>query len=322
MADPLSFPARLARLDYARIVFQLEFTQPCELPPLALLQLRRELLAALKDLAGQQQKEAVAALQSVLLPPLATDPVVQRQVQKPSPPLVLSPDVSRAGPFMSKERLLLPVVFVGDGILQLDAFVLLLQALGVRGLYRGCGTFSLVTVCADAADGEPVGLWSSVDRDGRMLPPPVVPLGWWLENRPLLREPVRLTVVSPMRLITRGKPLFRPTFAELLPFIVRRINSLLVNYGAEDQGLDCRALLQHAAAVETVENTLHWRDWRRLKKAHGGQDLGGVTGHLLLRGSALADLLWLLQIGTLVNVGKGAPYGAGQYRLLGCAHPA
>ncbi|MFO7578526.1 MAG: CRISPR system precrRNA processing endoribonuclease RAMP protein Cas6 [Pelovirga sp.] len=322
MADPLCFPARLARLDYARVVFQLEFTQPCELPPLALLQLRREMLAALKDLAQQQHKAAVAALQQLLLPPLSTDPLVQRQVQKPAPPLILSPDVSRAGSFMSRERLLLPVLFVGDGILHLDAFVLLLQVLGNRGLYHGRGTFSLVTIFSEGAAGEPVQLWSSTAPGDKMLAPPVTPLGWWLDNLPALQAPVRLKVVSPMRLITGGKPLFRPTFAELFPFIVRRVNSLLMSYGEEDQGLDCRLLHQRAADVETVENTLHWRDWRRLKKEHGGQDLGGVTGHLLLRGSALVDLLWLLQIGTLLNVGKGAPYGAGQYCLSAGHRPA
>jgi CRISPR/Cas system endoribonuclease Cas6 (RAMP superfamily) len=78
---------------------------------------------------------------------------------------------------------------------------------------------------------------------------------------------------------------------------------------------DAPSLLPEAGGVEEVENRMRWKDWRVLAGAGQERDLGGLLGEIILTGPGLNDLWWLLRFGTLLNVGRGAAFGAGRYRL-------
>jgi hypothetical protein len=67
--------------------------------------------------------------------------------------------------------------------------------------------------------------------------------------------------------------------------------------------------------VKLIQNHLHWKDWRTLNKEQSDQNLGGLMGFLSMKGDALSELLWILQLGSFFNFGKGSTYGAGQYQL-------
>lgn len=319
MAYQLPFPAWLEKVDFVRIDFQLELTESFDLPSMALLQLRRELLLALKDMEPEQSAELVSGLNRLLSPPLPSDPVIKCQVQKPSPPLVLTVDCRLAGLLDTGAQMTLSTLFVGDGIAQIDPFVILLRSLGERGLVKGQGRFRIHAIAAITADDSRIEL----AKDAAFLTPPVTPLAWWLEQQALPSESLRLEIVTPMRLIKNGKPLFKACFSDLFPFILRRVSSLLVSHGQLEMELNQRSLFDHhqllalADQVDVVENKLVWQDWRTLLRGEKArQDLGGLSGELLLAGAVLEDLSWLLQLGALFHVGKGAAYGAGQYRLL------
>jgi hypothetical protein len=45
-------------------------------------------------------------------------------------------------------------------------------------------------------------------------------------------------------------------------------------------------------------------------------ELGGICGQLRLKGQLPDDLIDLLRLGSLMNIGKGAAYGAGSYRFI------
>lgn len=307
------YPAAVKRLEYVKIYFHCQIVAAGDLPPLALLQLRRELLRALTRLPDQV--EAIKSrLQELIQPGLSPDPLQRSQVQKPAPPMVIYPDMSFHGSIDSGRRLVLPVLLIGSGVMALEPLVRLVEELGRNGLYQGRCVFSLEALETEDNSGLRAMLTNTGVDQGE-LTPPVNELGWWLDRQPELADPVELRFVSPVRLLQRGRPLFKADFGAIFPFILRRVSSMLAAHGEEDFNQDASALIEQAAAIQTSENRLTWCDWRTLQGPRQSQPLGGLQGSLTLAGPGLAELAWALRLGALFNVGKGAAWGSGQYSL-------
>ncbi|NOY13011.1 MAG: CRISPR system precrRNA processing endoribonuclease RAMP protein Cas6 [Deltaproteobacteria bacterium] len=308
-------PPELQRVEYVQLYLHLQINESFDLPRLGLLQLRRELRQLLRTFEVWGGEGDAAQLRLLLQPPLPVDPLVRRQVQQPAPAFVMAPDPDLYGPIKAQQRLVLPVLFIGRGLQQIDLFISLLQQLGQQGLYHGRGRFVLEGLEAEDASGVRAMLWTG-GRTGPILPP-VSDLHWWLERQTLNVEQVTLEVISPLRLLQQKKPLFKATFSDLFPFILRRVSAMLACHAGVEVIKNPRYLHDLAGQVAVVENCLRWQDWRHLAGADRGQDLGGLLGTLQLTGHQLAEIFWVLQLGSRLNIGKGAAYGAGQYRLKG-----
>jgi len=308
------FPAELQQVEYVKLYFHLEICNYFDLPALGLLQLRRELLQALKNLSAQGESDCAAELKQILQPDLPADPVLLRQIQRPTPPLVISPDISQHGLIEPKQRIILPVLFVGSGINAIDPFISLLQHLGAQGLYHGSGQFVLEGVEAEDGSGVRSMLWFAGKQTNR-LSPPICRLAWWLERQHSPGKSVQIEIITPLRLLHQGKPLFKAEFANIFPFLLRRVTTLLAGHTEVELNLNPADLISISRQVTLYENHLFWKDWRALKGERGDQNLGGLIGHLCVEGETLSELLWILQLGSFFNFGKGSTYGAGQYRL-------
>ncbi len=308
------FPAELKQVEYVKLYFHLEISNYFNLPFLGLLQLRRELLLALKTFSEPLGKNFSGQLKQLLQPDPPDDPILQRQIQKPAPALVFSPDISQYGLIEPKQGMILPVLFIGSGINAIDPFVCLLQHLGTRGLYHNTGQFILEGVEAEDGSGTRSMLWCA-GKQLDMLTPPVSNLSWWLERQPFLADSIQLEIISPLRLLRQGKPLFKAGFVDIFPYLLRRVTALLAGCGGIELIDDPAGLISLANRVELLENGLHWKDWRTLKREQGEQNLGGLLGCLTVAGVEISELIWILQLGTLFNFGKSAAYGAGQYGL-------
>ncbi len=314
MSDLFPLPAELQRVEYAQLYFHFEVCDYFDLPQLGLLQLRRELLQGVRQLRETGEEQLAAQLDRLLQPDFPVDPALRRIVQKPAPALVLSPAVDDFGLIVPQQRLVLPVLFLGDGLQGIAAFRRLLVKLGQQGLYAGTGQFRLDGIEAADNSGLRAMLWVSGEPETE-LTPPINDLFWWLQRQAGFTERLLLEVQAPLRLLRQNKPQFKIDFTELLPFVLRRVTAMLACHCGVELVADPVGLLRQAAEVEVVSNQLRWQDWRTLQAAEGAQDFGGLLGTLELRGPALADLQWLLQLGSLLNIGKGAAYGAGRYSL-------
>jgi hypothetical protein len=310
MSYQAPFPQQLAQVEYVQFYFHLENRDYFDLPELALLQLRREMLLALKNLQAHGESQ----LRQLLLPPLPDDPVLSRQLQKPAPAMVLSPDVSQFGLIEPKQRIILPVLFVGSATNRLRSFIRLLKQLGAQGLYKGTGHFIVEAIEAEDASGVRSMLWLQGESETE-LAPPISDLGWWLELQSPVVENCRINVTAPLRLMHHGKPLFKADFSELFPFVLRRVTAFLAHYAQVELEYDAKYFIALSRQITTLENRLQWKDWRTLNNEQGGQNLGGLLGTLDLEANRLADIAWILQLGSLFNFGKGAAFGAGQYHL-------
>lgn len=314
MAYHAPFPADLQQLEYVKLFFHLEIQNYFDLPMLGLLQLRRELLQALKAVSAQNKAGFAEQLKQLFQPDLPADPVLLRQIQKPAPAFVLSPDIAQYGLIEPKQRIVLPVLFIGSGINAIDPFVYLVRQLGMRGLYHGFGQFVLGGIEAEDGSGVRSMLWFA-GKPLDQLTPPVCNLSWWLERQVCSGDLIQLEMITPLRLMHQGKPLFKAEFATIFPFLLRRVTALLAGYAGIESSYDPARLIFLASRVKLLENKLSWKDWRALKKEQRDQNLGGLMGRLKIGGDELAELLWVLQLGSFFNVGKGATYGAGQYGL-------
>ncbi len=312
MPLPTTPPVWLNRLDCAKITFVLKLVEAVELPAMAILQLRREFTGVLKTLEEQQGREVVQPIKELMFPEPVADPVIQRQVQKPPAAVILSPDCSVRGAFVEDDQIALPALFIGDGIVCINAFLLLLRTLGERGIYCGQGRFVVDIVIVNHGTGEEI----IAAATSAIVAPAVVPLGWILDQKSWQEDKVKLEVLSPIRLIKKGKPLFRLTFKDLLTSLVRRISSLVAIHAGSEIEMDHRQLFALAGDVECPVYDLQWRDWRHLEQGRRSQGIGGLTGSMTLAGEALGELLWLLKLGSLLHVGKGASYGCGRFRLI------
>jgi len=64
-----------------------------------------------------------------------------------------------------------------------------------------------------------------------------------------------------------------------------------------------------------LENRLTWNDWRCLEGDGRRQDIGGIVGSINIGGDSLQDILRLLRLASLLNIGKGSAYGAGHLTI-------
>jgi hypothetical protein len=305
--DLFSLPSDI---EFALLHFHLEFQERFRLNVAELLRLRRELLVAAGETLGGNSSERY---KSLFDPPLPTDPVALRRFQRPSPPFafLLHPEPGRN--FDAGDRFEISVSFWGRGVHSVSDFARVLQALGKRGIYRGQGPCELVTIEADDASGNRVTIWR--EREGfHLLAPPVNEISWWLKS---VADPtaVDLEFLTPARLLSQGRPLFRLDFRRLFPFILRRVTSMLYTHCGREVVDDPGWLLSAADRVHEVRNTFSWQDWRTLEGEGQTQDLGGIMGSVRLEGENLQRLIWVLRLGSLMNVGKGAAFGAGVFRL-------
>lgn len=301
-------PENIRSIEFSRLDYVLQFEEDCEVKLATILQLRREFRRAIERL-GMDNPQA-GRLKHLLSPPGFSDPVARRRYRQPSPGFVIHPPADLPRDCDAGDELAVSVLFLGRARADIDLFTQILISLGQSGLAAGRGRFSLLAINQAMDPSTEPGLWSS----GQPVAGWSVPyheLGWWLDQR-RDRSPLRLTLLTPARLLSHGKPLFRIDFPQLFRFALRRVTGMLYAWGDCEPAVDMAELLQSADEVEVLHNTLSWQDWRILEGSPLGQELGGVTGEILLEGPGLESLAWVLQLLELFNLGKGAAYGAGR----------
>jgi hypothetical protein len=116
--------------------------------------------------------------------------------------------------------------------------------------------------------------------------------------------------------MVNGKPLRKPALRKIFPFMLRRTTSMLHTHCQLEVLDDPATLLELVDQLETVAARMTWSDWRLLP-GRQGLSVGGFVGEMSVSGDALQDLYWVFAVASLLGIGKGATYGAGQFELSG-----
>ena len=308
-------PAFLRQIEFSRVELHLGLVDDYRFDLNHLLLLRSRLQRVVKDpsvprtIFGQKDR-----FQSFFDPPPSSDPVAVRRYQKPGPPFVIHPPAQPPRLLTPGDILKLPVVLWGDGIRHLAELIELFTVLGRFGLCSGGGRFVLEDVTSSDAAGSQVSLW----RQGgavKNLAPPICDAHWWLSGPLPASSRSCLKFLAPARILSAGRPLFRCDFRRLFPFILRRVASMTYAHCGLELVDDAAPLLEASSRVEVLSNRLAWQDWRSVDSHSVEPAFGGVTGELELAGDALEEVRWVLELGSLLNLGKGASFCAGHYRL-------
>jgi hypothetical protein len=122
---------------------------------------------------------------------------------------------------------------------------------------------------------------------------------------------VRLEISTPVRLLQDGKTVHDFSFSSFVRPLMRRISSLAYYYYGNGLEFDYKWLSSASMSVVLTENDFHWCEWGGDRH---GERLAGIVGSGVCEGP-LADFHTLLLLGEYFNVGKGAPFGLGGYRL-------
>jgi hypothetical protein len=92
-----------------------------------------------------------------------------------------------------------------------------------------------------------------------------------------------------------------------LRHVVRRCSAMVAYYGDTAMDVDYQSLAAARSKMAVTGEQL------RLVKVRGG--FQGICGEVALAGNVVDFWPWL-QLGQLLNVGKGAAFGYGQFRLV------
>lgn len=309
MSASIDYPAVLAQMEFVRLRVRLEYQQDALLPPGHALRLRRELRPVAQQLLSAEDYAALFER------PLPSDPQLLRLVQRPSPGFALQPQLTMTELRVSEgdeEELL--VNFFGSACTLIPQFVATLAALGAGGISHGAGPYEILAV----ASADQQGTWQTVWRRGRpytTLAPVLLDAAGWLESNAPVANRARLQWLTPLRLISAGRPLFQVDFAKLCPFLLRRVTSMAATYCDLEGWVEPAALFAAAHSLHSDNRGLRWEDWRVLQGAEERHELGGLRGEMTVAGPAVERLAWLLQLAALMNLGKGAAYGCGHFSV-------
>lgn len=309
------WPAELHGADYCRLQFSLDFNSACELRPGSMLRLRRPLRTAARRAFGHSGEDGVLRMNRLFDPELSFDPVAVKKFQKPAPPFVITSDHVAGRAIEVGDRLDLEVLFLGTGVSLIHDFLECLIALGQIGLEQGEGRFEVSEVKCPGIAGGNRTVWLQTDA-GREIVPNIHCLATYLKDDLLVHTDVRLEFVTPTRLMRGGRPLRAPGIDKLLPFMLRRVTSMLNAHCGLEVCDDPQWLLNSASHLETVAKEWLWQDWREIGQADSNESVGGVIGRIELAGPEIGQLLWVFRLAALFGIGKGAAYGAGRFRVV------
>lgn len=130
-------------------------------------------------------------------------------------------------------------------------------------------------------------------------------------------DALALRLLTPLRLIDRGR-LVRPLgFAPLVQRLLERLSALWERYGDGPLALNFGGLIAQAENIVVVEDRTRWIELASYStRLQRSTPLGGYVGSITFAGSLEPFLPWLVW-GQFTHVGKDATKGNGWYQMEG-----
>ncbi|NTV50864.1 MAG: CRISPR system precrRNA processing endoribonuclease RAMP protein Cas6 [Geobacteraceae bacterium] len=123
-------------------------------------------------------------------------------------------------------------------------------------------------------------------------------------------DSLKLTLKSPLRLLSNSSNLHNFDFAIFLRSQLRRCSSLYSYYGTGELDLDFVGLSQSAQNVTVLEDNIHYTKpiWPKRSNRSGLAGEAEFTG-------LVEPMFSLLTLGSCFNAGKGAAFGSGFHQI-------
>ncbi len=136
-----------------------------------------------------------------------------------------------------------------------------------------------------------------------------------LSGRHILQSTVhsnsfKLTLNSPLRLLSNGSIMHNFDFAMFFRSQLRRCSSLCSYYGTGEFGLDFVGLSQSAQNITVLEDGIQYTKPKWSKRSNRA----GLTGEAEFSG-LVEPMFSILLLGSYFNAGKGASFGSGFHQI-------
>jgi hypothetical protein len=227
---------------------------------------------------------------------LSTDPTALRRFQKPPLPFAFHIPVL-SGNNDKKLTTTLSLSIAGSALNHVPIFLSavknVLNNLAVRE------TFNIeVTGCYSVVSDEQLSELSSFGEGLTILLPTEIHGG---------SNDMTLEIYTPLRIFRDGKLVRIYSFSEFIRPLMRRISSIAYYYGGVELDLDFRWLSDISKQVEFLNASFFMEKYPVIGE--------GVVGHVEFKGIHV-DFHPFLVMGEEFNLGKGATYGGGSYKML------
>jgi hypothetical protein len=244
--------------------------------------------------------------QAVFAQDLTADPAALKRHQKPPLPFVFQIPLVTT-PSKEGQEAELGLVVVGTAMSHVREF-----CLSLLSLFRddGWSCFAKASVAQIESEGCSGSRNLLMSKDGELSLAGFATIS--AEDLTALNilpsDRVTVRVVTPLRLLTEGRPVTEFSFSPFIRSLLRRISSLAYYYCDSVLDLDYKRLARLADSIVVKEHIFSWTEW-------GKGRLTGLTGSGTVEGE-LADFHLLLLLGEYLNCGKDATFGMGRYQTV------
>lgn len=312
----------LERLEVAQVSCLLRAKRSAELPPYLGSTLRGAIIDAMRATACPMRCEKVDACEGRAHCPYAycfSPPPPPRQenlrgfLDPPRPVFVIPPPI-QATAWEPAQPLPFDLIFVGRSITYFQQVAASLIFAVQHGLGKGRAPFDLLAVQNCLGEHKGVSLWNQ-NKDF-FLPVQPTPIADVFPLQIGPSDTVHITFLSPLRLVEQNKLLMKLSFRSFFGPLLRRLSSLLYFHCDGELQMDIRDTLSRAESVQTLSSHLEYvplERWSSRQNQHVPMD--GLMGSILWKGDLIPHVWPLLQIGSLLHVGKGVSLGLGRYQI-------
>lgn len=230
---------------------------------------------------------------------LATDPEALKKHQKPPLPYAFS------FPEISNNKLVCRLAVVGNAISSLEM------------LLEGFVTFIKNSELDDDCTIEKItssdyqGTESTIGTENRPFKHKdnliLLASGGILDSSQNLGNMLSISLISPLKLVAHGKIQHSLSFKQFFTAVMRRVSAIGYYYAGYEFDMDYKEVSKQADNVEIISGAFIYDN-------QNVAQLSGITGEGVFRGINEEQLPFLL-LGSFLNVGKGAAYGFGGYRI-------
>jgi len=224
---------------------------------------------------------------------------------EPPQPFIIRKDVFDKSVFLPGDSFSFELTLIGNAIRLLPVYLEGFAQVGKTGMGKRRGTFEIVEILTNKkGDGK------FVKAQGKNLLKPVDVSSFFDYPAPI--EKVELHFVTPLHIKEKGEPVVVPQPALFIERLYERVS--LLNH------LYCRGAMQPLPKTDlsnwTTNAEMTTMPFARFSTRHNQKiPLWGSIGKLTWNGN-ITPMMPLLKMGQLVNIGKMAALGLGQYRLV------
>ena len=227
-------------------------------------------------------------------------------------PFIIQPPLDSKTEYGPGESLTFILVLLGRGLHFLPHFIASFDLASRKGLGMNRVPFRLLHV-----EQLLPGLSRPIWKEGMTLTG--IPVEERLEINPGSQQnskTIDLRLLTPLRLMIKGKPSRDLSFLTLMKSVFRRLDLLDHAYGSGTFEPDYSGYLSRAEQVEVATSDLFWHHWKRYSNRQKKKlYLGGLMGHVQFHGDMLSEFLPYLALAEKVHLGKGTVYGMGQIQV-------